>query len=516
MTPPFPAPSPPVVLIVDDEAITHRLLEQHLKQTGHRALVANSAAAARLLVARLGSAAIDCVITDYNMPGESGLELLLWLKQHDPTLAVIMLTAATERQLVAATLRGGASDFLDKPIAAAKLTPALSAAIAATARSRRLAENERAVRNVGKTQHEMSGLDPEALATLEVCYHPCHAAGGDFINFFPLAPDQFLVLTADVSGHDLTAAFISAYFQGMARGMVESDRPITRVLERFNRFLLSDRSHRAAATATRTLPSVCACAVLVDRSLGTATLSNHGIPQLWLVGSSGQLAPARAPVESPLGWFDDPIGEPTRFTVPDGGQLWIWTDGLEDLAETLEVHPCSLATALLRTRLRGEVLAELSRARDDVLAVRIHLAATAGTGWLPLLHDTYHGGQVTEINRLQIRWERCLRLALPELSESRCYDLLLTLRETVLNALKHGCHAEPGQLATLTVTAQPDRHQVRCTVSDSGPGHAFDGIGHLEDEELPDLHRGLALIHRLATRVTIARRGAELTLDFTF
>lgn len=230
----------PVVLMVDDEAVARTLLEYYVRKTGHRAIVAESAAMARRLVGELGPAAIDCVITDYNMPGESGLELLLWIKQNDPALSVIIITATTERETVAATLRGGASDFLDKPITEANLTAALHAGIAATAHQRRLAETDRVVRQVGQTQHQMFGLGPEAAANLEVCYHPCHAAGGDFINYFQLDPDRYLAVVGDVSGHDLHAAFVSAYFQGLLRGMIEGGRAVSAVLESFNHFLLEE------------------------------------------------------------------------------------------------------------------------------------------------------------------------------------------------------------------------------------------------------------------------------------
>lgn len=503
--------------MVDDEAVSRALLEYYLKKTGHRAWVADSAAAARQLVAHLGPAAIDCVVTDYNMPGESGLDLLLWLKQTDPTLSVIMITATTERENVAETLRGGASDFLDKPILEARLTAALTSGIAATAQRRRLLATDRAVQQVGQAQHQMFGLGPESRARLDVCYHPCHAAGGDFVNYFQLSPDQFIVLTGDVSGHDLSAAFVSAYFQGMVRGMIEAGQPIRRVLETFNRFLLEEWGRHAQERGQSGLLSVCASAVTVDHARGEITLCSHGIPQTRHVTAAGLIAAILDQAAGPLGWFGDLNTTPSRATTADGGHLFIWTDGLEDLATDLGVCPCSLATALWRAQLRGDALPELTRAKDDVLAVRIHLSADpADAAWLPVLHDQYHGGQGPAIDLLQGRWERSLQLALPDLSESRRYDILLATREAVINALQHGCGGQADGEAKLTLTTQLARRCVRCIVSDAGPGHDYDWLAQHQGDELVDLHRGLALINRVATRVTTARRGAELTLDFAY
>jgi CheY-like chemotaxis protein/anti-sigma regulatory factor (Ser/Thr protein kinase) len=511
-------PRQPVVLVVDDEAVSRTLLDYHLQKTGARTHLVASAAAARKLVAQLGPAAIDCVITDYKMPNESGLELLLWLKQNDPNLAVIMITATTEREFVAATLRGGASDFLDKPITEAKLVAALKEGIAATALRRRLAATDRAVQAVGDTQHQMFGLKPEAASILDVCYHPCHAAGGDFINFFQLAPESFLVLTCDVSGHDLPSAFISAYFQGMVRGMIEAGQPIATVLERFNQFLLNEWGGLHSATTNHAgLLSLCACAVTVDRKAQTLTISNHGIPQVWQVDSMGRISPNSSRIDGPLGWFEQIKVDLTQIPTGDNGQLWVWTDGVEELAETLGVNPCSLATGLWRAQLRGETLRELGSARDDVLAVQIHLANKTPRGtWLPVLHEQYHGAMGPQIDALQLRWENSIKLALPELSESRRFDVLLATREAVINALKHGCSARADRTTWLTITIQPELHLVRCIANDSGSGHQYDWISPEQSDELTDLHRGLAMINRLATQVIAARQGAELTLDFSY
>ena len=91
MKAPAPDSRRPVVLMVDDEAVSRTLLEHCLTKTGHRAVVAESAAAAWRRFAEFGPGSFDCLVTDGKMPGESGLELLLWLKQKDPTLSVVMV-----------------------------------------------------------------------------------------------------------------------------------------------------------------------------------------------------------------------------------------------------------------------------------------------------------------------------------------------------------------------------------------------------------------------------------------
>ena len=58
--------------------------------------------------------------------------------------------------------------------------------------------------------------------------------GGDFINVLPIGDERFLFLAGDVSGHDVRAAFVSAYFQGMMRGLLEHNSSLQDVLQLFN------------------------------------------------------------------------------------------------------------------------------------------------------------------------------------------------------------------------------------------------------------------------------------------
>ena len=517
MSSPWTNSTQPVVLAVDDEVVSRTMLEYYLQKAGHRIVVVDGAKAARLYVAKHGPAAVHCVVTDYRMPEETGLELLLWLKQQDAALSVIMITATTERELVAETLRGGANDFLDKPITEAKLLQAVAHGIELTTRHRQTAEAERAVRQVARTQHQLFGLGAQAVRHLELCYHPRHQAGGDFVNFFQLSPDTFVVLSADVSGHDLHAAFVSAYFQGMMRGMLDSGQAIATVLAKFNRFLVEEWGDRTVETGGSTQTSVSVCAALVNLRQGEATLFNQGFPLPWHITREGRLLRCEMTHGHPLGWFGDLDLKPCRVDCPDGGRLCLWTDGLEDLAEALNLSPLALATALHRVQLLGEALPELAQAKDDVLVVFIHLAGDApACDWLPILHESYRGDQRSMIDVLQSYWERSLALALPDLPESRRFDVLLALREGVINAMLHGCAGRADQQCRMMLSAAPAQRTLRFNVSDPGPGHNFTSLARESEEEIADLHRGLALISRLATHVATARNGAELTLDFRY
>ena len=507
-----------VVLAVDDETVSLTLLTYFLKKAGYQTVAVDSAEAARKYVAKHGPSAIHCVVTDYRMPGETGLELLLWLKQQDRALSVIIITATTEREFVAETLRGGATDFLDKPIAEAALLQSVERAIEITVRGRHMTEAERAISQVGKTQHQLFGLGPEAARRVDVCFHPQHQAGGDFINYFQLTPESFLVLAADVSGHDLHAAFVSAYFQGLMRGMLESGQATETVLTKFNEFLINEWGVRHSEAGAATLASVSVCTALVDLRASAATLSNHGFPLPWLSSADGRIVRCETINGHPLGWFDDLPLHPLVQAFPEGGQLTLWTDGLEDLAEALGVSPLSLSTALQRAQAIGRTAPQIALAKDDVLVVNVRLSSNPATAahWLPVLQESYPGTKTPPIDLWQTYWEKSLQLALPDLPESRRFDVLLALRESVINALLHGCDGNPELRGQLSIAVNLAERTLRTIVSDPGPGHDFTRKPHEPAEELADLHRGLSLINRLATQMTSARNGAELQLDFRY
>jgi FixJ family two-component response regulator/anti-sigma regulatory factor (Ser/Thr protein kinase) len=512
------SPTGKIILAIDDEAVSRALLEYFLNKAGYHTIALDSAEAARHYVAHHGPAAVHCVVTDYRMPGETGLELLLWLKQQDRALAVIMITATTEREFVAETLRGGATDFLDKPIAEAALLKSVERAIRHTEQDRERADAERTINQVGKTQHQLFGLGAEAAKRIDVCFSPKHQAGGDFINYFQLTPDTFLVLTADVSGHDLHAAFISAYFQGLVRGMLESGQATETVLTKFNHFLLEEWGIRHSESETGTQASVCVCTALVKLGAPAVTISNHGLPQPWHVSADGRINRCDTVNGPPLGWFHDLPIHPHRQNCQASGQLFLWTDGLEDLAEALRVNPLSLATALQQARALGQTVPQIALAKDDVLVVSIQLAAdpTTAPHWHPVLHESYQGTKTPPIDDWQQLWERNLALAVPDLPESRRFDVLLALRESLINALIHGCAGRPELQGQLTITVNPAQRTLRTIISDPGPGHDFSRKPHEAADELADLHRGLNLITRLATQLISNRNGAELILDFRY
>jgi putative nucleotidyltransferase with HDIG domain len=100
------------VLVVDDEQAVREVLSDGLAAFGYDVRTAASAWEARQLV---HEADFDLVLCDIDMPGERGTELLAWLKQQDPRVAVVMITGIDDASTAVSAMLSGAADYLCKP-----------------------------------------------------------------------------------------------------------------------------------------------------------------------------------------------------------------------------------------------------------------------------------------------------------------------------------------------------------------------------------------------------------------
>ena len=109
-----------LVLVVDDEPDVEALFRQHFRRDirgGRFAMeFALSAAEALAMIARAEGSLLILILSDINMPGMSGLELLPKAKAARPDVPVIMITAYGDAETRRKALENGAEALLTKPI----------------------------------------------------------------------------------------------------------------------------------------------------------------------------------------------------------------------------------------------------------------------------------------------------------------------------------------------------------------------------------------------------------------
>lgn len=118
------------VLVVDDEPRIRRIMEMALGDRGYRVLTASSAEEADEI---LLSNAVDAVVTDLQLPGRSGLELLGDIRRARPGLPVILITAFGTVETAVEALKAGAFDYVLKPFSVDELEALVAGALEARA-----------------------------------------------------------------------------------------------------------------------------------------------------------------------------------------------------------------------------------------------------------------------------------------------------------------------------------------------------------------------------------------------
>jgi DNA-binding NtrC family response regulator len=114
------------ILYVDDEPAVGEILEDTLSRAGHTTVGVRSVPEALQELERGG---IDLIISDYRMPGITGLEFLSLLEREGCTVPVIMLTGYATIEHAVASIKAGAIDYLAKPIRPQQLELAVDQAL---------------------------------------------------------------------------------------------------------------------------------------------------------------------------------------------------------------------------------------------------------------------------------------------------------------------------------------------------------------------------------------------------
>ncbi|WP_028671419.1 sigma-54-dependent transcriptional regulator [Saccharospirillum impatiens] len=100
------------VLIVEDDASLREAVSDTLKLSDYEVIEADCGEAA---IVRLNEAQVDFIVSDVNMPGMDGHELLAYVRQNQPQIPFLLVTAYATVEKAVSALHAGAVDYLVKP-----------------------------------------------------------------------------------------------------------------------------------------------------------------------------------------------------------------------------------------------------------------------------------------------------------------------------------------------------------------------------------------------------------------
>ena len=117
------------ILIVDDDAVQRRLVENMVQKCGYEAIVLDSGDAAIAMLTAPDTQPIDAVVLDLVMPGLDGMGVLAKIREAGLNVPVIVQTAHGGIDNVVSAMRAGAQDFVVKPVGIERLQVSLRNAL---------------------------------------------------------------------------------------------------------------------------------------------------------------------------------------------------------------------------------------------------------------------------------------------------------------------------------------------------------------------------------------------------
>jgi phosphoserine phosphatase RsbU/P len=380
------------ILVVDDDAISRKILAQLLASAGHDCRECEDGAKALQLI---HAKPPSLLLLDFDMPGPNGAEVLRRLRSDpDPAVAqipAIMLTGHGSEESEVSCLQAGADDFVTKPINAAVLRARIETQLRLRSMRRQLErqndELEEWRRNLERdlaaarlTQQSLIPQKPPPLPGWQVatCYRPVIQVGGDIYGWLPMKDSRILFWIADGTGHGAAAALLTTLAKLLFHhGSVEHDAPAT-VMERVNSDFRSIFGARSFMTA------MC---VALDPASGHASVVGAGHPPLLVIRDNGATE-SIASIAPPLGLIERPEFTETVIGFEAGDAFLLYTDGLFGSAkgerrrltpqrlEKMLDHSAPSAEALLK-----EILTQVAPDNagdalpDDMAALAVRRAA---------------------------------------------------------------------------------------------------------------------------------------------
>jgi len=376
------------ILVVDDDAMSRRVLAQLLSAAGYNCRVSNDGSEA---LETIHARPPSVLLLDFDMPGLNGAEVLRHLRSDDdPTVAqipAIMLTAHGSDQSEVSCLQAGADDFVTKPVNASVLRARIETQLRLRSMRRQLERQkdelekwrrdlERDLAAARLTQQSLIPQKPLLLPGWQIatCYHPVIQVGGDIYGWLRMKDGRVLFWIADGTGHGAAAALLTTLAKLLFHhGSMDHDSPAS-LMEGV------DNDFRSIFGARSFMTAMC---VALDPATGQAQVVGAGHPPL-LVARHGGTTESIASVAPPLGMIKRSAFTETVIDLEPGDAFLLYTDGLlrwakderhrvtpEQLEKALD-HSAPSAEALLKRIVAQTAPANSAKtAPDDVAAIAV-------------------------------------------------------------------------------------------------------------------------------------------------
>lgn len=341
------------VLLVDDSKAQRRVLRLSLDRWGYDVTEADSAEEA---LALCQTASFDIILSDWMMPGMTGLEFCRAFRALETQRYgyFILLTSKSEKEEVAYGLDAGADDFLSKPIIMQELHARMRAGERLIAIQSELRDKNRQLGDaLDRLQDVHDSLNRDLIearkiqqslvrerhkdlgaVAVSLLLRPSGHVGGDLVGYFQPDARHLAVYSVDVSGHGVAAAMLAARVAGMFGNAAPDSnicwphgafighqpRPPEEVAARLNRLMLDVMQIDQYLTLIY---------AEVDQATGCVRLTQAGHPHPFLIAPSGTVRPI-GDGGLPVGLIDGASYTRTEIQLNPGERLFLMSDGLTE------------------------------------------------------------------------------------------------------------------------------------------------------------------------------------------
>lgn len=337
------APAP--VLVVDDSKAQRRLLTRTLAKWGYETIEAASGEAALEICQ---GTTVDIIISDWMMPGGmSGIEFCKNLRGVESRRSYfILLTAQTEREVLAEGLESGADDFLSKPFNSVELRARIRAGQRLIKAQHELTEKNAVLedayaaidRDLRGARIFQEGLVPSRSLNLDqidvsLLFQSSGHVGGDLVGYFRVNPHEIGVYSVDVSGHGVASALMTARISGYFSDVTpERNISLTRVGGSFGMIPLEDACARLNGLLQEDGESdqyLTMALARVALNTGQVEICSAGHPSPAVQRADGSVELLEM-CSTPIGLLDEVEFEKVQVELAPGDRVLLYSDGLTE------------------------------------------------------------------------------------------------------------------------------------------------------------------------------------------
>lgn len=187
-------------------------------------------------------------------------------------------------------------------------------------------EKERLERELQVAFEIQTSILPQTLPPLEgydfgTLMVPARAVGGDFYDIIPLSSNKVGIVIGDVADKGVPSAIFMAQTHALIYAMATRNATPSRVLQRVNQLLMKIGESSLFVTVLYGV---------LDKRTGTLTYARAGHELPILVSAEGQISIAPYNQGQLLGVLDKPVLDEQSLSIPPGGGVMLYTDGVTD------------------------------------------------------------------------------------------------------------------------------------------------------------------------------------------